>query len=159
YAPRFYGYNTTDTNPTDAVRARNTTSAEGENHYNVAEKGELTIEAKVKINQNPNGGYDYSWPPFLSKINARTGSTGGGSLFRCGTSVAFIVADGPNKIEVAGGPVRTDEIWTQIAGVVTKVDGVPTATFYVEGSLAAERSADLNLASVLSPSPLTFGFQ
>src|SRR5690606_38703598 len=100
----------------------------------------------------------YSWPPFLSKINARTGSTAGWSFFRSGTSVAFFVADGANKIEVAGGPVSTDEIWTQIAGVVTKVDGVPTARFYVNGILAAEGSADLNLANVLSPSPLTFGF-
>lgn len=159
YAPRFYGYNTTDENPTNAVRARNSTAAAGENNYNVAETGELTIEAKVKINQNANGGYDYSWPPFLSKVSARSGNNAGWSFFRTGTSVAFFVADGAAKIEIAGGPVSTDEIWTQIAGVFTSVDGVPTAKFYVNGTLAAEASANLNVANVLSTSPLTFGFQ
>src|SRR5690606_6927282 len=121
--------------------------------------GELTIEAKVKINQNANGGYDYSWPPFLSKVSARAGNNAGWSFFRTGTSVAFFVADGAAKIELAGGPVSTDEIWTQIAGVFTSVDGVPTAKFYVNGTLAAEASANLNVANVLSTSPLTLGFQ
>src|SRR5690606_36742607 len=94
-----------------------------------------------------------------SKINARTGSTAGRSFFRSGTSVALFVADGVNNIGPVGGPVSTDEIWTQIAGVVTKVDGVPTVRFYVNGTIAAEGSADLNLANVLSPAPLTIAFQ
>lgn len=119
----------------------------------------LTVEAKVKVNQNPDGGYGYSWPPFLSKVNARSGNTAGWSFFRTGTNVAFFIGDGANKIEIAGGPVSTNEIWTQIAGVFARVDGVPTAKFYVNGTLAAEGSANLNVANVVSASPLTFGFQ
>ena len=159
YAPRFFGYNTTDNNPTNAMRARNTTAPAGESSYNVAETGELTIEAKIKVNKNPSGNYSYQIPPFLSKTNARSGNTAGWSFFRSGNNVAFYVADGGAKIEITANDIGNNEIWSQMTVVVTRVDGVPTAKFYVNGTLAASGSGNLNIANINSSSPLTFGFQ
>lgn len=74
---------------------------------------------------------------FLSKVAARSGSTTGWSLFRSGNNVNFFVADGSDKIEITGGPVGVDEVWTHITGTFSRVDGVPTGKFYVNGTLAS----------------------
>lgn len=158
-APRFFGYDVTNANPTNAMRARNTTAPATEKQYNVAETGEFTVEAKVKVNKNASGNYSYSWPPFLSKTNARSGNTAGWSFFRSGDNVSFFVADGGAKIEIGGGPVGVDEIWTHITGTFKVVNGTPTAKFYVNGVLASTGTATLNVNNILSTSPLTFGFQ
>lgn len=159
YAPRFFGYNTTDANPTDAMRARNATAPSGESGYNVATTGELTIEAKIKVNKNSSGNYSYSWPPFLSKTNARSGTTAGWSFFRSGTGVNFYVADGATKIEITASDVGNNEIWNQLTGVFTTVDGITTAKLFVNGILVNSSSVSLNVANITSSSPLTFGFQ
>src|SRR5690606_19767279 len=67
--------------------------------------------------------------------------------------------DGGAKIEIGGGPVGVDEIWTHITGTFKVVNGTPTAKFYVNGVLASTGTATLNVNNILSTSPLTFGFQ
>ncbi|WP_270089218.1 LamG-like jellyroll fold domain-containing protein [Sphingobacterium sp. SYP-B4668] len=156
-APRFYGY---DNAGVTAMRARNTTVSPQEVNYNIARTGELTVEAKVKINKKADGSYSYSWPPFLSKVNARSGSTAGWSFFRSGNNVSFFVADGSAKIEIGAGAVGVDEVWTHITGTFSRINGIPTAKFYINGRLATSGElATLNVNNVLSTSPLTFGFQ
>ncbi|QBQ40429.1 DUF4983 domain-containing protein [Sphingobacterium psychroaquaticum] len=159
-APRFYGYDLDNINTDKAMRGRNTTVAPEEVNYNVNRTGEITVEAKIKINKNASGNYSYSWPPFLSKVAARSGSTTGWSLFRSGNNVNFFVADGSDKIEITGGPVGVDEVWTHITGTFSRVDGVPTGKFYVNGTLASsDKKPLLNVGNIASTSPLTFGYQ
>lgn len=64
-APRFYGYDLDNINTDKAMRGRNTTVAPEEVNYNVNRTGEITVEAKIKINKNASGNYSYSWPPFF----------------------------------------------------------------------------------------------
>lgn len=155
-SPNFYGY---DGAGMAGVRARNGSQAIGEEHYNIAKTGEFTVEAKIKVNRNASGNFSYSWPPFLSKINARTGQTPGWSFFRNGNNVSFFCADGIKGIEITAGPISIDDTWTHISATVKKIDGKVVATFYVNGTKAAEKSDALNMANITSTSPLTFGFQ
>ena len=158
-SPHFYGFDGTENGPAEGVRARNLTQANGEDNYNLAKTGQLTIEAKVKINKNAAGNYSYSWPPFLSKVSARSGTNAGWSFFRNGNNVSLYCADGASKIEIVGGPVSVDDQWAHMTGVLSSENGVVTAKLYVNGSKVSEGEAKLNLNNVVSTSPLTFGFQ
>src|SRR5690606_25528908 len=71
-SPRLYGYDGQESGPSEGVRARQA-SGENEGDYNPATTGNLTIEAKIKVNRNAGGDFSYSVPPFLSKTDARTG--------------------------------------------------------------------------------------
>lgn len=157
-APRFYGYNDAGIN---AMRARNSAQLPAEVNYNIAETGEITVEAKIKANKNAAGNYGYSWPPFLSKVSARSGNTAGWSFFRSGDNVAFFVADGNSKIEInSNAAIGSNEMWTHLTGVFSKVDGKYVAKIYVNGNLASTgESTTLDVSKILSSSPLTFGFQ
>ena len=77
-SPRLYGYDGQESGPSEGVRARNTV-VENEDSYNPSASG-LTVEAKIKVNRNEEGSFSYSVPPFLSKVDARTGSTPGWSF-------------------------------------------------------------------------------
>lgn len=151
-SPRLYG-------DASGVRGRNESALPEEVNYNFNETGELTIEAVVKVNKNGSGNYQYSWPPFLSKTNARTGTTAGWAFFRSGNNVSFFVADGNEKIEFGGGPVGVDEKWTHITGTIKENDGKVTAKFYINGTKVGEQTEELAADNITSTSPLTFGFQ
>lgn len=157
-APRFFGFDNAGLN---AFRARNPVELSEEANYNIAKTGQITVEAKIKVNKNASGNYSYSWPPFLSKVSARSGNTAGWSFFRSGNAVSFFVADGSVKIEVGtGASIGVNEVWSHFTGVFSTVNGKPTSKVYVNGSLAATgESTTLNVSKVLSSSPLTFGFQ
>ncbi|MCA5005818.1 LamG-like jellyroll fold domain-containing protein [Sphingobacterium bovistauri] len=158
-SPHFYGGDGTEGGPKEGVRARNTAAVAGEENYNISKTGQLTIEAKVKINKNAAGTWSYTWPPFLSKVNARSGSTAGWSFFRNGNNVSLYCADGSTKLEIGGGPISVDDKWAHMTGVFSSNNGVVTSKLYVDGNKVAEGSQKLNINNVLSTSPLTFGFQ
>ncbi len=158
-APQFYGYDGTESGPAKGVRARNVTEAVGEVNYNVAKTGKLTIEAKIKTNKNAAGNWSYIYPPFLSKVNARTGATPGWSFFRAGNNVALWLGDGSSSIEVTGGPVSIDDQWAHITGTIEGQGNNVVAKFYLNGSKVSELTKAMNINNVTSTSPLTFGFQ
>lgn len=157
--PHFYGYDGTENGPKEGVRARNLAEVSGEDNYNISKTGQMTVEAKVKINKNAAGNWSYSWPPFLSKISARSGNNAGWSFFRNGNNVSLFCADGSAKIEITGGPVSIDDQWAHITGVFSSNNGEVHAILYVNGVKAAEATQKLNIDNILSSSPLTFGFQ
>ncbi|HLT86219.1 MAG TPA: LamG-like jellyroll fold domain-containing protein [Sphingobacterium sp.] len=154
-SPRFFGYD----NQPSYMRARNAAASVEEDAYNISKTKALTIEAKMKVNKNNSGNYGYSWPPFLSKVNARTGNTAGWSFFRSGDNVNFFIGDGAAKIEVGGGPVGVNEEWTHITGTFEVINGAATGKFYVNGVLVGTASESLNVDNIKSSSPLTMGFQ
>lgn len=157
---RFHGFDGSENGPAKGVRARNLTAAAGEEVYNVGQTGELTVEAKIKINKNAAGNYSYIYPPFLSKVASRSGSTPGWSFFRAGNNINFWLGDGSRGMEISGGPVSLDDKWAHITGVFGLENGIPTAKFYVNGMEAAKKSDEnVNLKNVTTSSPLTFGFQ
>lgn len=158
-SPQFHGYDGGESGPKEGVRARNSSEASGEDRYNVAKTGKMTIEAKVKVNKNADGTWSYSVPPFLSKVANRSGSTAGWSFFRTGNNVAFFVADGATKVEIVGGPVSIDDQWSHMTGTVEAIGKEVVVKFYVNGTLAAEGKEELNIDNIKSTSPITFGFQ
>lgn len=158
-SPHFYGYDGSESGPKQGVRARNLTEAIGEINYNPSKTGQLTIEAKVKTNKNSSGNWSYIYPPFLSKVSARSGSNPGWSFFRSGNNVAFWCADGANSIEIAGGPVSINDEWAHITGTLEGSGNSVIAKFYVNGSKVAELSKVMDINKITSTSPLTFGFQ
>lgn len=159
-APRFFGYDLNNPASENAMRGRNTVVPTEEVQYNIANTGELTVEAKIKVNKNADGNYSYGYPPFLSKTNARTGATNGWSFFRAGNNVNFWVADGGSSMEISGGPVGVDEQWAHISATFSRIGGVPTAKLYVNGTqVATKENAAMNVAAMESLSPLTLGFQ
>ncbi|SKC07669.1 Type I phosphodiesterase / nucleotide pyrophosphatase [Sphingobacterium nematocida] len=158
-SPQFYGYDGQESGPTEGVRARNVSEVAGEEQYNVARTGQLTIEAKIKVNRNASGNWSYSVPPFLSKVTGRTGTTPGWSFFRSGNNVVFYCADGAQKLEISGGPASTDDKWCHISATVESKDGVVISKLFVNGAKAAEATGALNINEIKSTSPLTFGFQ
>ena len=157
-SPRLYGYDGQESGPKEGVRARNEV-VDNEEHYNPAQTGELTIEAKIKVNRNAEGSFSYSVPPFLSKTDARTGTTPGWSFFRNGNNIAFWVGDGNRAIEIAAGPVSVDDEWAHITATVKSQGDQVTTAFFINGVKAAENSGSLNINGIYSNSPLTFGFQ
>jgi len=157
-SPRLYGYDGQESGPKEGVRARNA-EAENEEDYNVDPETGITIEAKIKVNRNDQGNFNYIYPPFLSKTNGRTGATPGWSFFRAGNNVAFWMGDGGKSIEISGGPVSIDDQWAHLTGTIEKDAGGVKATLYVNGVKATEKIDALNIANIKSDSPLTFGFQ
>lgn len=158
-SPRFYGYDGTESGPKEGVRARNLTEASGEINYNAAKTGKITIEAKVKTNKNAAGNWSYIYPPFISKLSGRTGSTPGWSFFRAGNNVAFWCGDGSTAIEITGGPVSINDQWTHITGTIEGIGSSVTSKFYINGTKVAELTKAMNINNITSTSPLTFGFQ
>lgn len=158
-SPHFYGYDGTENGPAEGVRARNLTAVAGEENYNFAKTGQLTIEAKIKVNKNAAGNWSYFYPPFLSKTESRYGSTAGWSLFRTGNNVAFWCADGAKSMEVVSGGVSINDEWAHLTATVTSDGGNITTKIYINGALGTEKTDALNINNILSTSPLTFGFQ
>lgn len=158
-APHFYGFDGTESGPKVGVRARNITEANGEVNYNPSNTGKLTIEAKIKTNKNAAGSWSYNFPPFLSKVSARSGSTPGWSFFRAGNNVAFWVGDGSTAIELAAGPVSINDEWAHITGTIEPQGNTVVTRFYLNGSKIGESSKVMNINNIKSTSPLTFGFQ
>jgi len=163
-AMRFYGFY--DSGQTgyeyygpNAFRGRNSVVAPAESMYNVGETGELTVDAKIKMNAN-NGGYNYALnTPFLGKNKERYGSTPGWSFFKSGNNLTFYVADGSNKLETGMGPVSSAGEWAHIAAVVSKVNNVPTAVLYVNGNKVGEISnANVDISKAVTSTGLTFGY-
>lgn len=158
-APQFFGFDGSENGPTTGVRARNTTEAPGEEQYNAANTGKLTVEAKLKVNRNAAGNWNYSVPPFLSKVANRTGGTPGWAFFRNGNNVVFWCADGGSGIEIAAGNVSVDDKWAHITGTIEAKGETVTAKLFINGTLATEKTSALNIKNIKSTSPLTFGFQ
>lgn len=158
-SPQFYGYDGSESGPKQGVRARNLTEAIGEVNYNPSKTGQLTIEAKLKTNKNASGNWSYIYPPFLSKVSARSGTNPGWSFFRAGNNVSFWCGDGANAIEISGGPVSIDDQWAHITGTIEGSGNSVTAKFYVNGTKVSELTKSMDISKIQSTSPLTFGFQ
>ncbi|GHE39472.1 LamG-like jellyroll fold domain-containing protein [Sphingobacterium griseoflavum] len=143
-----------------AFRGRNNpVDLAAEKIYDAANTGELTVEAKIKMNA-VQGGYAYALnTPFLGKNAQRTGSTPGWAFFKSGASLTFYAADGATKIESGMGAVSSAGEWAHITAVLLKVNNVPTAKLYVNGALVASPSnSSLNMSNVASSTGLTFGY-
>lgn len=164
-ALRFFGFNDPLQSSyayysASAFRGRNNpVDNEAEKIYNAAHTGELTVEAKIKMNA-VQGGYAYALnTPFLGKNAQRTGSTPGWAFFKSGASLTFYAADGSTKIESGMGAVSSAGEWAHITAVLLKVNNVPTAKLYVNGALVASPSNEsLNIANLASSTGLTFGY-
>lgn len=143
-----------------AFRGRNNpVDNDAEKVYNAAYTGELTVEAKIKMNA-VQGGYAYALnTPFLGKNAQRTGQTPGWAFFKSGAGLTFYAADGATKIESGMGTVSSAGEWAHITAVLLKVNNVPTAKLYVNGALVASPSNEsLNMANLASSTGLTFGY-
>lgn len=122
--------------------------------------GSITIQAKVLFNMNPiTGGYNYIYPPFLSKTNNRTGSTPGWSFFRNGNGVTFYVANGSNGVQPLAGGVGNDGKWHTITGTIAKDGAVYKVNMFVDGFKATSETTLPSTSLVTSPSPLVMGYQ
>lgn len=143
----------------NAFRARNNPVLAAESMYDVAKTGEITVEAKVKMN-SVNGGFDYaSNAPFLGKNASRTGSTPGWAFFKSGNGLTFFVADGSTNMQPGMGPVSSAGEWTHIAATVSKINNVPTVKVYVNGLKTGEAtSPTFNMSKSTTETGLTFGY-
>jgi len=143
----------------NAFRGRNNPVPDEEMIYDLAETGEMTIEAKIKMNAH-DGVFNYATnAPFLGKNSQRSGTTGGWAFFKSGDALTFYVADGSNKIEPSMGPVSTTGEWAHIAAVVGKVNNVPTVKVYVNGVKTGEATnTNFDVWSSWSETGLTFGY-
>lgn len=143
----------------NAFRARNNPVLSQESIYDVGKTGELTVDAKVKMNAT-NGVFDYSSnAPFLGKNQSRTGSTPGWAFFKSGNALTFFVADGSTNMQPGMGPVSSAGEWCHIAAVVSKVNNVPNVKVYVNGIKTGEASsASFNVNNAVSSTGLTFGY-
>lgn len=143
----------------DAFRGRNSPVLAEESIYDLGKTGELTVEAKIKMNPT-NGTYDYaSNTPFLGKNQARTGQTPGWTFYRAGNNVTFFVADGATSMETSMGPVSSTGEWAHLTAVISKVNGVSTAVLYVNGLKTGQMTnTNLDLKKVVTATGLTFGY-
>lgn len=161
---RFYGfYDSGQTSYTyygpNAFRGRNNPVLAEESMYDVGKTGELTVEAKVKVNAT-NGVFNYAAnTPFLGKNLQRSGQTAGWTFYRAGNNVTFFIADGSVSMETSMGPVSSAGEWAHLTAVISKVNGVSTAVLYVNGLKTGQVSnAGLNLKNVVTNTGLTFGY-
>ncbi|RPE12509.1 DUF4983 domain-containing protein [Chitinophaga lutea] len=99
--------------------------------YNVG-TGAITIEAKVRFNKNAAGKYEWSFPPFISKIAVRSGNTPGWAMFRNGDKIVWFVGDGNNKSELLSKSLP-DGNWHTVTGVAYKEGAQYKTTFYIDG--------------------------
>jgi hypothetical protein len=99
--------------------------------YNVG-SGAITVEAKVKFNKNAAGKYEWIYPPFISKVAVRSGSTPGWSMFKNGDKVTWFVADGNNKSELLSKSLP-DGNWHTLTGVAYKDGTTYKTAFYIDG--------------------------
>ncbi len=148
YAVRLYG------GPNNNVRAEN---ADG-GLYNIG-NGALTVEAKVKLNKNPaTNNYNYSFPPFISKTAARSGTTAGWSMFRNGDKISWYVAEGNKKAEVPTTKAISDGNWHVMTGVAYKQGSEYVATFYLDGENKVTATTVGATATAVSNAPFTIGY-
>lgn len=143
----------------DAFRARNNPVLASEAIYDVGKTGELTVDAKIKMNPT-NGVFNYALnTPFLGKNKERYGATAGWTFYKSGNNVTFFIADGSASMETGMGAVSSAGEWAHITAVVSKVNNVPTAVLYVNGIKTGQISNEnLNLKNVVTPTGLTFGY-
>jgi len=155
---RLYGRPTDATGGTRVI-VQNKAGETSQTLYDL-ENGALTVEAKVKFNKNASGNYEYSFPPILSKLTARTGSTAGWSIFKNGNGFTAYLSDGVTNVQLGGSGVATitDDLWHTIAMVMYRDGSVFRVEFYKDGVLAINGSFT-SAASITSTAPLTIGFQ
>lgn len=135
-----------------AVRGRVTDAAIGD-----AGNGAITVELKMKLNKGPNNNYQYSYPPFFSKTDNRSGNTAGWAMFKSGAGTKFFMANGTTKIEYDGGKNIDDGDWHTYTAVIFRDGDVYHTAFYIDGENKTTGSLT-SPVSVTSPSPLTVGF-
>lgn len=99
--------------------------------YNVG-TGAITVEAKLRFNKNTAGKYEFSFPPFISKIAVRSGNTPGWAMFRNGDKITWFVADGNNKSELLSKSLP-DGNWHTVAAVAYKEGAQYKTAFYIDG--------------------------
>lgn len=143
----------------NAFRGRNNPVLADESMYDVGKTGELTVDAKIKMNAT-NGVFNYALnTPFLGKNAARTGQTSGWTFYKAGNNVTFFMADGAASMETSMGPVSSSGEWAHLTAVISKVNNVPTAVLYVNGLKTGQVSnANINLKNVVTATGLTFGY-
>lgn len=124
------------------------------------ENGALTVEAKVKFNKNASGNYSYSFPPILSKLVARTGSTAGWSIFKNGNGFTVYLSNGTTNVQLGGGSTAaiTDDLWHTLALVMYRDGAVFRVEFYKDGVLAINGNYEA-ASGITSTAPVTIGFQ
>jgi hypothetical protein len=119
--------------------------------------GSMTIEAKIKINRNSGGNYDYSWPIFLSKCVGQNSQ--GWYFFRNGSGLGFGVGDanGGNEFK-SGSNVLEDGAWHSIAGTISYSGKTRNVKLYIDGSQAASGTMASNAAIAVPTVPVTIGY-
>lgn len=142
---------------TDFVRAVN----QDDGLYNIG-NGSLTIDAKIKVSKGPNGNYQYTAPPMLTKCANRTGSTLGWSILKAGDKVSFYLGDGSRKLEISTPSVVDGNYhsFTVVASYRNDPDSGHTysATIYFDGLAKASGSLFHSVPKIESPSPLVMGY-
>lgn len=143
----------------DAFRARNNPVLTNESIYDVGKTGELTVDAKIRMNPT-NGVFNYALnTPFLGKNLERYAQTPGWTFYKSGNNVTFFIADGSASMETGMGAVSSAGEWAHITAVISKVNNVSTAVLYVNGLKTGQVSnANLNLKNVITSTGLTFGY-
>ncbi|MBC8986300.1 DUF4983 domain-containing protein [Pedobacter sp. N36a] len=121
--------------------------------------GSMTIMAKILINKNADGKYNYIFPPFLSKITARTGATAGWSFFRNDNGVTFFVGNGTTAVQPRAENVGTDGKWHTITGTIGKVGADFKINMYVDGLKSFDEVTLPGTSQVTSTAPLVMGYQ
>lgn len=134
------------------VRAEN----DDEGLYNV-EDGAITVEAKVRFNPNAAGKYEWTYPPFISKVAVRSGNTPGWSMFKNGDKVSWFVADGSKKAEVTSRSIP-DGDWHVLTGVAYKDGNDYKTAFYVDGEHNGAGTISGSTGNVTTASPFILGF-
>lgn len=138
------------------VRVQNKAGESDQSIFDVG-NGSLTVEAKVKFLPR-NNSYSYAYPPFLSKTDARYGTTPGWCFYRNGNTVTAYVATGSEKIEVNGGDMSNGD-WHTVAMVINKEGNTYSVDLYLDGvNIGHSQSSFAAGTTVASPSPVTMGF-
>ncbi|WP_291906053.1 LamG-like jellyroll fold domain-containing protein [Chitinophaga sp. CB10] len=118
----------------------------------------MTFECKIKIVKNASGNYNYTYPPFFGKVNARTGNTAGWAFFRNGNSFSFYTADGTTKSELTPAETFPDGNWHALTGVVQPSGTSLNTYFYIDGKLLKTGSiANAKFASMTSTANTIIG--
>jgi hypothetical protein len=149
---RFHGWDGLNGKP-PGVRAQ---APDPAGVYN-PKKGAMTIQIRVKFNKNANGNYDYFVPPFLSKINNRSGSTIGWSMLRNSGQIEWHVADGTQTISLLAPNVGIDGNWTTVTTVINTTGGKYLSKIYIDGLMVNSKEMISNV-ELASPAPLVMGY-
>ncbi|WP_143308946.1 DUF4983 domain-containing protein [Chitinophaga vietnamensis] len=125
--------------------------------------GNMTIEAQVKFNKGPNGNYQFTFPPFLTKCVRLDGTIPGWSFYRSYDKVVFVMQDGANATETEMSQGINDGNFHSIAATITHTNDatnghVYTANVYMDGIPAGTGKILHGAPTLESPSPLIIGY-